>query len=541
MPKKPVLFHVEPNGENCSDTPRLSAPTQPLSPQHTPAESVSSRYIVTLGAQVFRLLLSLATAAIVPRALGPAVYGNYSFILSTSAAMRGVLDTGAQQAFFTFSSQERASGPLTRLYALVLGAQLAVVVTVIGVAAATGTTGWLWHEQRLDQIVLVTAVDWLMFLAISLQQLGDSKGLTAYLQLSGAAVAALTLIGLVLLQLGGALDFYSFVWLNMAGVGLTCVVQGHRLLVKNRALLWSGTVKIRVYAERWWRFTKPLIFLQLYLPVVAYLGVYLIQTWYGSEQQGFYALALQWSTLAMVFTNSGVWIFWREVAHHSAGGDLQHAARTYERFSRLFVFLALALAFWLSASSTILVQIVAGARFRAAGSVLAIMAFYPVSQTMNQLAAASLKATERTATYAYWTVLFSIPDLVLTYVLLAPASAPVPGFHMGAIGMAMKTALYGLVVALAYDWLNCRFLGILYARALGRRAVGLFAIGATAVVLIGAGVPWLQRSGMGPFTALMLSSLGYAAAILLMVWLWPGLAGLSRAQIVHGVRSLRRT
>ena len=161
-------------------------PAQPLNDNHTPAESVSSRYIITLVAQVFRLLLSLATAVIVPRALGPAVYGNYTFLLSTSAAIRGVLDSGTQQAFFTFSAQERTSGPLTRLYALVLGAQIAVVAAIIGIAAAAGKTEWLWHGQHLDQIVLVTAVDWLLFLAISFQQLGDSKGLTAYLQLSGA-------------------------------------------------------------------------------------------------------------------------------------------------------------------------------------------------------------------------------------------------------------------------------------------------------------------------------------------------------------------
>jgi O-antigen/teichoic acid export membrane protein len=508
--------------------------------EHSPSESVSSRYVVTLGAQVFRLLLSLATAAMVPRALGPVVYGNYSFLLSTSAALRGVLDTGAQQAFFTFSSQERASGPLTRLYALVLGAQFAIVIAVIGITAAMGKTEWLWHAQRLDQIVLVTALDWLMYLAVSFQQLGDSKGLTAFLQLSGAAVAALTLVALVLLQVTGALGFYSFVCLNLAGVGLTCVVQGHRLLVKNRALLWSGAVRFRGYVERWWRFTKPLIFLQLYLPVVSYLGLYLIQTWYGSEQQGYYALALQWSIFAMVFTNSGIWIFWREIAHHSAAGDLPHAAKTYERFSRLFVFVVLVLAFWLSANSTTLVQIVAGARFRAAGSVLAIMAFYPVSQTMNQLAMASLKATERTTSYALWVVLLSIPDVMLTYVLLAPATALVPGMHLGAIGMAIKTTLYGLLVAQVYDWLNCRFLGILYAQALRRRAIALLAVGAVAVVMIGVGGSWLQRAGAGQVTALMLSSLGYAAAIVLMVWFWPGVAGLSRAQIVHGIRSLRR-
>ena len=508
--------------------------------KHTPAESVSSRYIVTLGAQGFRLLLSLATAAIVPRALGPAIYGNYTFLLSTSAAIRGVLDTGAQQAFFTFSAQERASGPLTRLYAVVLGAQIAVVAAFIGVAAAAGKTEWLWHAQHLDQIVLVTALDWLLFLAISLQQLGDSKGLTAYLQLSGAAIAALALVALLVLRVAGILDFYTFVCLNLASAGFTCAVQAYRLLVKNRALLWSGALKVRAYAQRWWRFTKPLIFLQLYLPVVAYLGLYLIQTWYGSEEQGYYALALQWSAFAMVFTNSGVWIFWREIAHHSGGGDLRHAARTYEQFSALFLYLALALAFWLSASSAILVQIVAGARFRAAANVLALMAFYPVSQTMNQLAMASLKATEHTASYARWTVLLSIPELLLTYVLLAPASAPVPGLHLGAIGMAIKTVFYGLVVAQVYDWLNCRFLGIPNLQVLMRRILAMFAVGAAAALLIGACGRWLQRAGIDRFTVLMVCSAGYAAVIVLMVWLWPGLAGLSRAQIVRALRSLHR-
>jgi hypothetical protein len=198
------------------------------------------------------------------------------------------------------------------------------------------------------------------------------------------------------------------------------------------------------------------------------------------------------------------------------------------------------LAFWLSTSSALLVQIVAGARFRAAGSVLAIMAFYPVSQAMNQLAIASLKATEHTASYARWTVLSSIPELLLTYLLLAPSSAPVPGMQLGAIGMAIKTACYGLLVAQVYDWLNCRFLGIPYAGALGRRALAVLAVGADAAVLMGAGRLWLQRAGVQQLEALLVCSVGYAAVIVLMVWLWPGLAGLSRAQILRGIGTLRR-
>ena len=502
-------------------------------------ESVHSRYVVTLSAQVFRLMLSLISATIVPRTLGPAVYGNYSFLLSTSTTLRGVLDTGTQQAFFTFSSQEGASGSLTRLYALVLCIQFSIVAAIIALAGATGKTDWLWRAQRLDQIVLVTALDWLMFLALSLQQLGDSKGLTAYQQLVGAAVALLTLVGLLLLRLTGTLGFYSFVWLNLAGAALNCMVLVHRLLVVNRALFWSGAITVRHYATRWWRFTRPLILLPFYLSVAAYLGLFLIQKWYGSAEQGYYALALQWCGFVMVFTNSGVWIFWREIAHHSASQDLTATAGIYERFSTLFFLLALVLACWLSASSALLVNLVAGERFRPAAAVLAIMAFYPVSQTIGQMSMVSLKAMERTGTYARWCIALSVPDVLLTYLLLAPPSALAPGLHLGAVGLALKTAVYGFVSVQVFDWLNCHFLGIRYRAMLARRVVALTTVGATAAALLGAGGLLLRNSGFGGVTALALSSGAYAVTIAVGIWWCPGVAGLTRAQLLQGMSSLR--
>ena len=500
-------------------------------------ESVSSRYAVTLGAQVLRLLVSLVTAAIVPRTLGPSIYGNYSFLLSTSAAVRGVFDNGAQQAFFTFSSQERSSGPLTKLYALVLGGQFASVLALIVLLALTGKIDWIWHEQRLDQILLVTVLDWALFLALSLQQLGDTKAHTAYGQLLGAAVALTVLAGLLVMRITGTLDFYTFVWLNLTGALVTCSALSYRFLVRNRLLFWSGAIEARRYAQRWWRFASPLLLPQYYLPVVAWLGLYLIQKWYGSAQQGYYALALQWSAFAMLFTTSGVWIFWREVAHHAVQ-DLRHTAVVYGKFSSLFFFLALVLSCGLSAGSALLVQVVAGERFRPAAAVLAVMAFYPISQTINQLTAATMKATERTRSYARWTIALSLPDLLLTYLLLAPTTAAVPGLHLGAMGMAIRTALFGLVTAEVYDWLNCRYLRISYTRVLLRKLIAAAAVGALAVLLLESGGAWLERRGLGDVAALVLASAVYATAVALLVLVYPSVAGISREQLLPLMRAL---
>ena len=285
-------------------------------------------------------------------------------------------------------------------------------------------------------------------------------------------------------------------WLNLAGALTICGALIYRFLIRNRALFWGGAIEARRYAQRWWRFASPLILPQYYLPVVAWVGLYLIQRWYGSAEQGYYALALQWSAFAMLFTTSGVWIFWREVAHHAVQ-DLQHTAAVYEKFSGLFFFLALVLSWGLSAGSALLVQVVAGERFRPAAAVLAVMAFYPISQTINQLTAASMKATERTRSYARWSVVLSVPDLLLTYLLLAPATAAVPGLHLGAMGMAIRTALFGLITAEVYDWLNCRFLRIRYARVLVRKSVATAAVAALAILLLRAGGAWLVSMGLG--------------------------------------------
>ena len=483
--------------------------------------------------------MSVVSATIVPRALGPAVYGNYNFLLSTSATLRGLLDTGTQQAFFTFSSQERASGPLTRLYAAVIGAQFSIAVALIALAAATGTTGWLWREQRLDQIVLVTLLDWLAFLALALQQLGDSKGITAYQQLIGAAVALLSLLGLLALKLTHTLDFYSFVWLSVAGASINCLVLGYRLMVRHRAVFWSGALAFRGYLARWWRFTRPLLLLQYYIPLVAYVGLYLIQKWYGSEQQGYYALAMQWCGFAMLFTNSGVWIFWREIAHRTAAQDLTAVAAIYQQFSRLFFFISLVLACWLSASSDLLVDVIAGQRFRAAEPVLAIMAFYPISQTLGQLTMVSLKAMERTGSYARCSLLLSIPDAALTYLVLAPGDALVPGLHLGAVGFAAKITLYGLLSVQVYDWLNCRYLGIRYGAALLQRITVILSVGLAALLLLGIGGPMLRHMGFKDLGALTLASLAYLLSMALLLWLAPGMAGLTRARLLQGLAMLR--
>jgi O-antigen/teichoic acid export membrane protein len=275
---------------------------------------------------------------------------------------------------------------------------------------------------------------------------------------------------------------------------------------------------------------------QWYLMGVSFAGIYLLQRWYGSQQQGYYALALQWSTIALIFTNAGVWIFWQEIASRNAAGDRAHTREAYSRYTTLFVFMALALAGWLSATSGTLVELIAGRDFKPAGVALALLAFYPVSQTLGQLTTAALKATERTALFARISLALSVPDLAVTWLLLAPSTASVPGLGLGAAGLAAKMAIFGFASVQVFDWVICGLFGIEFRRVFARRMLTLVAVGTIAWLVLGIGIPTMVGCGVPLPLALLFGSLAYAVALAAILWIEPEVAGLTREELFRGWR-----
>jgi O-antigen/teichoic acid export membrane protein len=477
-------------------------------------DPVGHRYAATFLAQGLQMASSIITAGIVPRLLGAAEYGNFSFLLNMAANLRGFTEPSAQQAFFTFSSREDTSGPLTRLYASWVLAQLALLLSIVMGLAALGWTGWVWPGQRLDRIVLITLLDWTVFLTLSLKQLGDSKGLTVRPQMFGIAGAAATVIGVLVLALFHALTFYSYAWLNLITAAATSVVLAHWLLVVHGRRCWTGALagKARGYIGQWWTYARPLLLVEYYTPLAALFSTYLIQAWYGSREQGQLALAWRWSAVVMLFTGSATAILWREIAHAVERDDGQKAADIFRSSSRVLLFVTMALCVWLAVGSRLLVAAIAGPDYARAAPVLAIMAFYPLQQTFGQLNGMALKATGRTAAYRNITLATSIPDIALTYFLLAPSDARVPGFDLGAVGVAVRMVGYGLLSVQVYEWSNARHFGIDYRELLRERA-GIFA----ALAVAGLGL-WVTSRGLSaaplePLAAFAICSIGYFALV----------------------------
>jgi O-antigen/teichoic acid export membrane protein len=497
-------------------------------------EPIAHRYLATLLSQGVQLAASAAAAAVVPRQLGPAAFGSYSFLLTMAGTLRGFTEPSAQQAFFTFSSQDRRSGALTKLYGAWALAQLVLLLAIVALASVFGITPWIWPGQRVGSIVLVTILDWTLFVSLTLRQLSDSKGLTVRSQAIVAATAVATVAGLLLLAWFGRLTFYTFVSLNLVSAFVTAVAVGYWLLVRHRDICWAGSLRThaREYLCRWWRYASPLIALEYYIPMTSFVGAYLVQAWYGSTEQGYLGLATRWSSLVLLFTAAALNIVWREVASAVARDDREEAARIYMRFNHLLIFLAATLCVWLSLASRTLVVSVAGEAFRPAVPAMMIMAFYPLAQTCGQMSSAALKAVGLTAAYRNWSVLLSIPDVLLTYFLVAPREASVPGLGLGAVGVALKMSIYSLLSVQVYEWAAFRFFGVAFGAAMRTRLLMLATIGACAwVTIVLAGGLFERYGGQRPLGALLISSPVYFLIIGAIAVRWPELVGIERRDL----------
>jgi O-antigen/teichoic acid export membrane protein len=274
-------------------------------------------------------------------------------------------------------------------------------------------------------------------------------------------------------------------------------------------------------------------------PAGVYLSTYLLQRWYGSIEQGNFALASKWSAFVLVFTSSALSIFWREIAHAMANKEHARAANVYLQFTHILFFLSIVLCTWLSFGSTLLVKILVGNEYAPAIPVLMIMAFYPLQQTYGQINVAALKGAERTKLVRNLGIMISIPDLLLSYFLLASVDAPIPGLNLGAVGVAIRMVVYGLISVQAYEWVSHRVFNLSYVKSLARKAgVAVIVVLCALVSMAGIGA-LLSHSNMLPLFTLAICSVAYFTLVWAVLLLLPEMVGLERMVLLNYIQQAR--
>jgi len=484
---------------------------------------------LSLVATIVRSGIAFVTGLLIARALGPGAYGTMMFLLGTAAAYKMLSDPGSSTAFFTFHAQRERSREFNRIYSIWLGAPIVLAIGAIALVPNEWLVRiWRGAPRHLIALAFLAAFAQMTVWA-TFAQMAEARRLTREAQLLAVcAVAA----HLVLAAFAWWLDRVS-VELVLGAVivewGIGSVLLSRRLHYASAA---PGEDTPAVVLSEFWRFCAPFVPYAIIGFCYEFADRWLLQAYGGSAHQGYYAAAAQFGAVAAMANAAVINVYWKEMAEAHYQGRADAVARLHRRVTRGLFFVSAGISGLLVPWSAELVEVLLGPDYRGGVSTFAIMLFYPVHQTLGQVNGTTAFATQSVTGYVAIGSIAMLFGIVASYIALAPATAPIPGFGLASVGLALKMVLTQVVTVNVISYYLTRKLGLafdwIYQPVVTVATIGMGVMSRVLSELaVGSQIVWLA-----PAIALVL----YGLLLGSVIWSWPSLAGLSRSEVVSALR-----
>ena len=161
--------------------------------------SFKKRYLFKLITNLVGLFVGIITQSIVPRALGPALYGNFSFLTNFFWQTVAFLNLTSSTAFYTKLSQRQNEKGLISFYYLFIFSLGFVLSLFVAGCFASGFNEYLWPEQVTVYVIMAALWAFLRFNNDVLILISDAFGLTVKSETVNVIVKLLGLIIIIIL------------------------------------------------------------------------------------------------------------------------------------------------------------------------------------------------------------------------------------------------------------------------------------------------------------------------------------------------------
>lgn len=477
---------------------------------------------------------------LIAKGLGPADYGRFSFLLASFLAIRQLLDMGSSTAFYTFISQRVRSPRFFLYYFYWIGLQFFLPLAVIGLILPAAWLNLLWVGEGKGIVMLAFVAAFMQSQAWQVAvEIGESQRLTHRVQAINFAIALVHIIAIGFLWWSKWLDIHLLFGLIVLEYMLALGVASKLLPAKMDRN--AGSLRFSDVLREYKEYCLPLIPYAWVGFAYEYADRWLLQHFSGAVEQGYFGVSAQIANISLIATTSILRIFWKEVAEANERGDHERVAMLYRKLSRLLYMLGAVISGMLIPWSREIIEVALGPAYLGGVAVLAIMFLYPVHQCMGQIGGTMLYAASRTRVKVIIGITFMLASIVVTYFLLAPSDEIVPGYGMGAMGLAGKMVVLQFIQVNVIAWWIARLNGwrfdwhyqivglggalldgwiSYHVVHLGMFAkfpeAGLFFLAAMIYVLIMgaclAAMPWLIDMDHKGFNAILMRALSYVRA-----------------------------
>ncbi len=502
--------------------------------------SIRTRFTASFLANCLRSLIAFLTGLLLARWLGPVDYGRMVFLLASFAAFRQLLDMGTSNAFFTFLSQRPRSVRFIRIFWGWVAVQFALSLVVVSLLLPDTLVSQVWVGESRTLVALALMASFMQGLVwTSASHMAEASRETVRLQRLN------TVIVLVHLGVLVALWFWGLLAIPLVFLALTIEwgIAGRlafRLYRVQEALPQGEQDEIespRTILREFFTYCGPMIPYVWLAFVHDFADRWMLQHWGGAAEQAYFGVAQQFALVALLATSSIMGVLWKEVAEAAHRHDNQRLHYLYSGASRILYFVAAATVCGLLPWSGTLLKLTLGDGYTGGTLTLMLMLLYPVHQSLGQVCGTLLYATANVRLQVRLNLLVMTVSLIVTYFMLAPPDAFISGFGMKSQGLAWKMIVIQVLSVNLLRWF------------IARKYRWEFDWTFQAIVLIlCASLGWathqLATVALADVRSIVVQMLvalaGYGASLLLVIFRWPKLIGLSRSDIEKLIRIVRR-
>lgn len=497
-------------------------------------QSLLTRFVAKLAANLVALVVQLATLLIAARFLGPANFGRFEFLVNFFQQTTSLLDTGTSAAFYSKLSQHPDDRGRVVFYGCFVVALSILLVFGATMLAYSPLGAKVWAGEPVGMVVLAAVLGCLVWWAQVVRKMVDAYGLTVRGEFMYALIR-LTAVGLLAaVAFAGFLDLEAYFVYQIA-IPAVAMIVWYGFVLREPLRAATADKGSRVYAREFWDYCHPLLTYAVIGVAAGLAERWLLQTVAGAAEQGFYGLAYQVGAVCFVFTSALTQLLTREYAIAWAMADRSRMAALFSRALPSMYALTAYFSVFVALHAGEVVRLVGGHEYAGAAMPMAILALYPMLQTYGQLSGAVFYATGQTSLYRNIGIVTTLLGLILAAWLILPASTG--GFGLGATGLAIKIVLVATLSVNVQLWFNARLLGLSFVHILGHQLV---------VVLTFAACAWATAelaglaSGLDWMESFLVSGFLYTLSVASLCWAFPSLTGLRREDVRVLLGRIRR-
>ena len=494
-------------------------------------DTLRKRYAFKLSANFIGSGISAVIQLMVPRSLGPAVYGNFGFMTAFFDNIVNSLDVGSSYWFYNRLSRKKEDKKIVVFYSLVMAGLIFLALSFVFIATITNINQKIWIDQTKQIIylaVLYSIMNWILDV--------NTKIMDAYVLTVNAEkariiqriIALLIILVLFVLHKLNLVTFFIYHYFIIALLLFLYAIIARRGGYSTYPIANIKKEEGKYYLKSMYQYIYPLAIYTVVGLVVGIIDRWLLQKFGGSIQQGYFTLSFKISAIIALFTVSLTPLLMREFSIAFDKKDINNMRAMYRRYLPIMYTITAYLSCFVAVQYDKIVLFFGGGEYKKAGFVVMIMAFYPIHQTYGQLTSTVYYATGQTKLYRNIGVICMVLGLPVIYFLLAPVS--MFGLDYGALGLAIKMVLINIITVNIWLYFNTRFLKLSFGKFLLHQ-FGSITIILLIAVLAKLGVDIIPGLGDNIILSFILSGVIYTAVIALISNYFPKLFGMDKESL----------